>query len=176
MLCSCNTQCVANNAECHIIVSALMHSPLIFWSSEEHCRHWINAPKDAGSRMIWNVTAFLAEHPKITSQVAAIFIPYSLLERSCSHVTDKLAWPFREKITTLFVIGAKFIVFYDMLCWYCLSISCGPWQTRPEDISHASMLSLAYSDRLLDSLDQGCQTHILPRHVVWVTPTFGNHI
>jgi hypothetical protein len=108
--------------------------------------------------------------------MAAIFIPYLLLERSCFHVTDRLAWLVREKLATLFVTGVKFNVFYDALCWYCFSVSCGPWQTRPEDISHASMLSLAYSDRLLDDLGQGCQTHSLPRCVVWPTPTFGNHI
>jgi len=176
MLYSCNTQCVAKNAECHIIISALMHSPLIFWSSEEHCRHWIMAPKNTGSRMIWNGTAFLAEHPNITSQMTAIFMPYLLLERSCVHVTDRLAWLVREKLTTLFVIGVKFSDFYDLLCWYCLSVSCGSWQTRPEDICHANMLSVDYSDRLLDNLDQGCQTHSLPRHVVWPMPTFENHI
>lgn len=41
----CNAQCDAQNTKCHINTSAHMQPPFKFWSSANHNRHLILAPK-----------------------------------------------------------------------------------------------------------------------------------
>ena len=49
-----NVQCVAQDAACHLNISALMQPPFKFWLSSGHYGHLISSPK-AYSQSVWFV-------------------------------------------------------------------------------------------------------------------------